>query len=405
MTTWITADNTFGLWAFIMVSATIAIILEQRYQWAAKLSGAVIALIIALCASNFNLVPTDAPVYDVVWGYIVPLAIPLLLFQINIHTIFKESGRLLFIFLLSSIGTMLGVVLAFFALKNYIPELDKISGMIGASYTGGGVNFAAMVAKLEPSQNMVASTTVADNLMMVIYIIILIGMTGMRFFRKNYPTPYINEFEAQAQKSEGQTSSEAYWQPRHIGLKDIAINLAASMLLVGIAFKTSTLLKSHFSPEGGIIQEMIFGLFTDKYLLLTSFTFLALLIFKKSFAKLSGGQELGTYGIYIFFVVIGLPASIPMILTNAPLLFAFVFIVMIVNLLVSLGFGKLFKYNLEEILLVCNANIGGPTTAAALAISKGWTTLIGPIMVVGTVGYVIGNYVGTILHIALSKFM
>ena len=101
MTTWITADNTFGLWAFIMMSATIAIILEQRYQWAAKLSGAVIALIIALCASNFNLVPTDAPVYDVVWGYIVPLAIPLLLFQLNIHTIFKESGGLLFIFLLS----------------------------------------------------------------------------------------------------------------------------------------------------------------------------------------------------------------------------------------------------------------------------------------------------------------
>ncbi|XDZ50491.1 DUF819 domain-containing protein [Neisseriaceae bacterium CLB008] len=405
MTSWIAADNTFGLWAFIMVSATAAIVLEQRYQWAAKLSGAVIALIIALFASNFGLVPTDAPVYDVVWGYVVPLAIPLLLFQINIHTIFKESGRLLFIFLLSSIGTMAGVVLAFFALKNYIPELDKISGMIGASYTGGGVNFAAMVAKLEPSQDMVASTTVADNLMMVVYIIILIGMTGMRFFRKNYPTPHINAFENEAKEASGQTSSEAYWQPRAIGLKDIAINLAASMLLVGLSFKASALLKGHFSPEGGIVQEMIFGLFTDKYLLLTSFTFLALLIFKKPFSKLSGSQELGTYGIYIFFVVIGLPASIPMILANAPLLFVFVFIVMIVNLLISLGFGKLFKYNLEEILLVCNANIGGPTTAAALAISKGWKALVGPILVVGTVGYIIGNYVGTILHIALSKFL
>lgn len=405
MTTWIAADNTFGLWAFIMVSATAAIVLEQRYQWAAKLSGAVIALIIALFASNFGMVPTDAPVYDVVWGYVVPLAIPLLLFQINIHTIFKESGRLLFIFLLSSIGTMAGVVLAFFALRNYIPELDKISGMIGATYTGGGVNFAAMVAKLEPSQDMVAATTVADNLMMVIYIIILIGMAGMRFFRKSFPTPHIDAFESEAKEAGGQTSSEAYWQPRAIGLKDIAINLAASMLLVGLSFKTSAVLKGYFSPEGGIVQEMIFGLFTDKYLLLTSFTFLALLIFKKPFSKLSGSQELGTYGIYIFFVVIGLPASIPMIISNAPLLFVFVFIVMIANLLISLGFGKLFKYNLEEILLVCNANIGGPTTAAALAISKGWKALVGPILVVGTVGYIIGNYVGTILQIALSKFM
>ncbi|WP_345770229.1 MULTISPECIES: DUF819 family protein [unclassified Photorhabdus] len=43
-------------------------------------------------------------------------------------------------------------------------------------------------------------------------------------------------------------------------------------------------------------------------------------------------------------------------------------------------------------MLACNANIGGPTTAAALAISRGWIGLVGPIMVIGTVGYVIQLY-------------
>lgn len=41
---------------------------------------------------------------------------------------------------------------------------------------------------------------------------------------------------------------------------------------------------------------------------------------------------------------------------------------------------------------------GGPTTAAALAISKGWQGLIGPILIIGTLGYVIGNYAGTLIY-------
>ncbi|WP_439145463.1 DUF819 family protein [Xenorhabdus bovienii] len=51
---------------------------EQRYRWASKIPGAVIALIIAVFASNLNIIPTEAPVYDAVWGYIVPLAIPVM---------------------------------------------------------------------------------------------------------------------------------------------------------------------------------------------------------------------------------------------------------------------------------------------------------------------------------------
>jgi uncharacterized membrane protein len=48
---------------------------------------------------------------------------------------------------------------------------------------------------------------------------------------------------------------------------------------------------------------------------------------------------------------------------------------------------------------------GGPTTAVAMAIAKGWKDLIGPILVVGTLGYIIGNYVGTTLGIWFSGIM
>ncbi len=55
---------------------------------------------------------------------------------------------------------------------------------------------------------------------------------------------------------------------------------------------------------------------------------------------------------------------------------------------------KIFGFTVEEAILASNANIGGPTTAAAMAISKGWHRFVAPTMLVGTLGYIIGTYVG-----------
>src|SRR5699024_8040019 len=151
---------------FITGWAAFSIYLEQKYDWASKISGAIIALFGAVLLSNTGVIPTESDVYDIVWDYVVPLSIPLLLFQANIAEIITKSGRILLIFFLSSLGTFLGGVLAFLTFRNYIPELDKITAMMTGSYTGGGVNFAAMAGKFETSSEMVAATTVADNMLM-----------------------------------------------------------------------------------------------------------------------------------------------------------------------------------------------------------------------------------------------
>lgn len=51
-----------------------------------------------MALANFKIIPTDAPTYDMVWDYVVPLALPMLLFNANIKKIWKESGRMVVIF-------------------------------------------------------------------------------------------------------------------------------------------------------------------------------------------------------------------------------------------------------------------------------------------------------------------
>ena len=381
----INSENTLILWSIILVIATIAIFLENRYTLVAKISGAIMALIIALLLSNFNIIPLESKVYDDVWGYVVPIAIPLLLFQCDIKKIWKESGRLAIIFLLSSVGTMLGAVVGFYLLREYIPTLNNIAGTMTASYIGGGVNFVAVQTALNLDKQLASALIVSDNLLMVLYFFVLIIIPTIPFFNKYFKREYRNDIKNMDDKKEVK---------RPITLEDVAFNFTISVLIVAVSFGFSDLI---LAEDRGYVINFL----ANKYILLTSITVILATVFSNFFKKLIGSQEIGTFLIYIFFAVIGIPASIKSIVVNSPLLLVFCAIMVIINMVITFAFAKLFNFSLEEAILVSNANIGGPTTATAMAISKGWTKYVAPVMLVGTLGYVIGTYLGLILASSL----
>ena len=103
--TLIRPDDIWSLWALLVGWAAVSIYLEQKYRWAAKVSGAVIALLGALVLSNLRVIPTDSPVYDAVWEYVVLLAVPMMLFGADLRRIWRESGRTFLAFHLAAFGT------------------------------------------------------------------------------------------------------------------------------------------------------------------------------------------------------------------------------------------------------------------------------------------------------------
>ena len=398
MDTLIHPENTWVLMSVMMAAVAASIYLEQRYAWASRLSGAVIALLIALALVNTGIIPAHAVLYDdIVWGYVVPLAIPLLLLQTNIRRIWRETGRLLAIFLIGSVGTVAGAVIGCVLLRTSIDGLPQVAAMMTGSYIGGGVNFTALADAFKVSGTLVSSTIVADNLNMALYFLILLGIAGNSFFRRFYPHPLINEVEQSGVSEEGKTLAASYWGRKDVSLRDIAMCVTYAVVVVTSSKFLGATLSTLVPPDGSWLSKMGGTFLGSQYVWITLISMIFASVFEKQANSMNGAQEIGTFFIYMFFFVIGVPASIMEILTNAPMLFVFCFIMVVVNMLFCLIGGKILNFALEDILVASNANIGGPTTAAGLAISQGWTKLVGPAMLVGTFGYAIGTYIGIIV--------
>ncbi|MCQ2567766.1 MAG: DUF819 family protein [Mogibacterium sp.] len=401
----IAADSTWGLLMIMCVAVFFSIWLEQKYDWASKISGAIIALIIAMVLANLGVIPTSCVLYDdVVWGIIVPMGIPMLLLQCNLKKIWAETGRMLVIFVIGAVGTVAGAFLAYNLLKGPFgnaEDLARVASMMTGSYIGGGVNFAAMASQYAAGEDVTAAATVADNLLMAIYFFVLIFFAGNKWFRKNFKHPLIEEVEAgKVDMEEAKTLAAAFWERKEISLKDIAVNFAYAVTVVWLSQLVAGLFGGFEITN--VAMNFVVRFLGSQYVWITTFSVIVATCFEKQVEEMHGSRELGTYLIYLFLFVIGVPANIYTVITKSPLLLVLTAIMVLVNMIFCFGAAKIFKFNLEDAIIASNANIGGPTTAAGMAISQGWATLVGPAMLVGTLGYVIGNYLGTIVAIALG---
>ncbi len=396
MTTLVTAENHAALWAFIAGGTAVAIWMEQRFRWAARLSAPVIALLIAMVLANTRVVPTSALAYDFVGDWLVPLAIPLLLLRANLRAIFRTGGRLLVAFHVSSLGTLLGVALAVLVLRRWIssPNLDHAAGMMTGSYIGGSVNFLAVKASYDVQPGVADPLIVADNFVMAAMFVALLSIATSRWFCGHFRLSQTNSDNSVA----GSNSAAEHWQRKGISLGDISWSFAFAFVVVGLASWLGhgiAVLFGNASLSGG--GQILSVLLTNRFVLITGITLTLATFLAGPLGKIQGSEELGTYLLLLFLFTLGLPADLVGVLTNAPLFFVFCGIIAIVNLGFTLIVGRLFRLPLEELLMAVNANLGGAPSAAAMAISAGWPRLVLPGVLVGIWGYVIGTPIGVLV--------
>jgi len=391
----ITPDNAWALWAFMVVGAGLSIQLEQTNKWAARLSGPVVALLIGMGLSNFRLLPIDAPAYDIIDTYLVRIAIPLLLLRANVLRILRDAKSMLLAFHIASIGTVIGAFIAAFLFRGSFDRVPEVTGIMAASYIGGGVNFVAVAESYQIKSELTNPLLVADNFIMAGMFMALLTIAASKLFRRYYPHPH----SLAGDKEDTRALAAQHWRRKEISLLDIAKALAVGVSVAALSVILTNLLKAR------VESKILVSIFANPFVLITLLSVALSTLCHRWTESIQGAEDLGMYLLYLFFVVIGLRADFVEVVKNVPVLFLFCLVIAMTNLIFTLGVGKLLRLNLEELLLAVNASLGGAPSAAAMAISRGWSNLVLPGLLAGIWGYVIGTFIGILVAEILLKIL
>jgi uncharacterized membrane protein len=393
MDSFISPDNHWIIWTSLIGVATLSIYLEERFKLFKKLTGALVAMVGGMLLSNTGFLPVESSSYDIIREYIIPLTIPLLLMKMDVRRIIKETGAMFWAFHLSALGTIIGSIVAVVLLHSLVPHLALIVPAMTGSYIGGAINFVALVSAFDPPHDLVNATIVADNGIMALYFILLISVPSVMFMRRAFPGTDKTK-EIAGKDPDVDTEEKA----KQITILDIGTALTVAFMITSL----SVLISNYFSDER--FSTMTHILLGQKYILLTTFSMLFPILFPRFAGRINGNNELGVFFIFLFFVLIGVPASLKTVIFEAPVMLLFCAVILAFNFITTFSLGKLFRFELEELVLAAIVTSGGPMNGVAIAKAKRWNALVIPSLLVGIWGYIIGNYTGYLVGIILKGF-
>ena len=379
--TFIAADNHLGVFAAIMTFAALSFLLE-RTRLGRQLTGTVMVILAAILAANLKLIPHSAPTYSFIFTYLVPMLIPLFLFQADLRRLWREASRTTLAFLVACTGTVAGVVVAATVLDLSslgaaapLAEADReaaIVGLFASTYIGGSVNYAALgeMTGLNQDRSFFSAATAADNLFSAVYLSIIALLPGIARLRRYFPEHPI--------ATEPATPSDA---SPEVTARSLCLSIAAAAGLVAIS--------------DGLVAAL--DLAGWRYVLLTALTLVVATLFPRVRAWLAGAFELGVALSFAFFAAIAAGADLGAMISVAPMLITVVLILLSIHLLLLLLLGSLSRLTLPELLTASNAAILGATTAPAMAAAKGWKDQVTPGVLVGVMGYALGTFIGSAL--------
>lgn len=339
---------------------------EQKYKWMSFFGTVVWCYLFGILIGN--LIPDflNKDVTNKVVEISVLLAVPLLLFTLDIKSWLKNTKTTIISFIISIVS----ICIATFSVSMFFGEASsetwKIGGMLVGVYSGGTVNMSAIGKSLEISNETFLLVNAADIFVSSFYMLFVL------LIAKKLLAPYYPAFQFS-----GKDEHQGTQGPFSFLKASKAILL--SLIVVGISLGLSHLFFSKiFAP----------------FILLSCTSLGVLFSLNKKIQSNQSSFKSGEYLLYIFCIGLGSLCNFREVAVNAPSIILFVTLVLVSAIILHFIGAKFFKIDIDTALITNVAAVFGPAFVAPVARSLNNKEVITSGLTCGLMGYAIGNYLG-----------
>ncbi len=329
-----------------------------------------------------------AGIQDLLMTALLLLAIPLLLFSLDIKKWLKLAKEALLSLVLAMVSLLAVIFIGFYIYKDLIDESWKISGMLVGLYTGGTPNLAAIQAALKINTNTFILTNTYDMMIGAIVLVFLMTV-AQRFFNLFLPSFKLMHSKGSSNidviHNEGVDNYSGMFS-RH-GIIQLLKAFGMSSVIVAIGGGLTQFVPENAQSLVGILSITTLGLLASNWNVINRI--------EKSF-------QLGMYFIIVFSLTIASMGDLYKMFDIEYLhLFSFVALVVLGSMTIHVFLSFLFKVDSDTTIITITALTYSPPFVPVVAGALKNKNLIISGLTVGILGYAIGNYLG----LAIAYFL
>jgi uncharacterized membrane protein len=370
-------SDPYLLAGLIAAMTALAFWMDLRYGWARTVGATMLVIVFGALVSNLGLVPFQSPVYTAISGPVTSLSIVWLLFAVDVRDLKDAGPSMLAAFIIAILATAVGAIVAALVFAgSFDGDTWKLAGVMTGTYAGGSLNFVAVGRELDFPPALFSAATASDAGLTAVWF----GATLMLpiWLRKWYPAPKHDHHASRADEKLADADPMAdhpFFAEAPLKVLDLSVLLALGLALMWAA---------------GAVGALLPGV--PSILWLTTF---ALIVGHTPWVRrLHGAMHLGSLGLHFFLATIGIASRVSEIIRVGPEVFWFTATVVLIHGLLTYGGARLARLDVETTSVASQAAVGGPSSALALAVGRDWKALVLPGVVVGLLGYAVGNYLG-----------
>lgn len=343
-----------------------------------KIGSVILAYLFGIILGNSGLLPdTAAGLQDEMSGITVALALPLLLFSMDVRSWVNSAGKAILSMLGATILVVFVAGLGAWLIHGKIQNAWQFGGMAIGLYTGGTPNLAAIKTALNVNSTPYIMMHTYDAVNGIIYLIFVMSV-GQKIFNKFLPAfKPIGVETAPTESSEDIHSYVGIFKPSV--LRGLSVGLAISVVILALSFGISQLIPDEYSTAAIMLLITTLGIASS---------------FHRKIREIPMTFQFGMYIILVFSLIVGSMANLEQLVDiNWPMMF-FVNFTVFGTMLMHAVFCKILHIDTDTFLITSVSAVCSPPFVPVVAKALNNKEIILSGLTTGIIGYSIGNYLG-----------